>query len=404
MNKLIDNDLIIEKRDFQSLSYILKDESLLFKTGYKVLQNQEKNGFIKCIRVTHNGKIKLVYDCTGYKTLSDIISTLKPASFLLIINNFVNVLNEVKSNGFMKCQNIDIDLNKIFVDCSNYNIKLIYLPVESARLKIDTYLFEAQVKKMILAAIVNNSNLNSQAVVALKEVLVSRDSSLEDIKHQLTNNRNNINQIEDRIPSSKEINEEVHFNDINAIDNERSRFNVSYEDINNRKTKDKKGIFDKVKGLFKGDKSHSSGNNTVSNGNKVTMPNRVATNEPIVNNFNYSAEFQDGDTEVLDDFDESNLKLVCINIKSRFELIVNKPEYVIGKNPEVVDGVIPFNKAISRVHCKITKFENKYYIEDLGSSNGTYINEHKIPVRDKIEIRNADKITLANSDFLVEIY
>ena len=46
----------------------------------------------------------------------------------------------------------------------------------------------------------------------------------------------------------------------------------------------------------------------------------------------------------------------------------------IGSNPEMVDGVIEFNKTVSRVHCKITCVDNRYYICDMGSSNGTYLN------------------------------
>ena len=43
MNDLILDNLIKEKRDITNISYILEDSSLFFETGYKVLQNQEKN-------------------------------------------------------------------------------------------------------------------------------------------------------------------------------------------------------------------------------------------------------------------------------------------------------------------------------------------------------------------------
>ncbi|ACI19754.1 FHA domain-containing protein [Dictyoglomus thermophilum] len=49
-----------------------------------------------------------------------------------------------------------------------------------------------------------------------------------------------------------------------------------------------------------------------------------------------------------------------------------KDETTIGREPEN-DIVIP-NPTVSRFHAKITRSEDKYFIEDLGSANGTMVN------------------------------
>ena len=72
MNNLVLDNLIKESRDSTNISYMLEQEDLFYETGYKVLQNQEKNGFIKCVKVSHNGKIKLVYDISKYKSFQSI--------------------------------------------------------------------------------------------------------------------------------------------------------------------------------------------------------------------------------------------------------------------------------------------------------------------------------------------
>ena len=77
MNDLILDNLIKEKRDITNISYILEESSLFFETGYKVLQNQEKNGFIKAVKVIHNGKIKLIYDIFSF-ILPETDRTYKP--------------------------------------------------------------------------------------------------------------------------------------------------------------------------------------------------------------------------------------------------------------------------------------------------------------------------------------
>lgn len=52
---------------------------------------------------------------------------------------------------------------------------------------------------------------------------------------------------------------------------------------------------------------------------------------------------------------------------------IETEEYFLGRNSDEVDGKIETD-GISRVHARITKREGEYYIEDLNSTNGTYVN------------------------------
>lgn len=97
------------------------------------------------------------------------------------------------------------------------------------------------------------------------------------------------------------------------------------------------------------------------------------------------------------------MKIIAINSPNRVEIIINKNEFVIGKKPELCDGVISFNKMISRSHCKICKIENRYTITDLQSANGTYVNKVRLQPNQSVAVNNGDVIRLANSDFQVVI-
>lgn len=97
------------------------------------------------------------------------------------------------------------------------------------------------------------------------------------------------------------------------------------------------------------------------------------------------------------------LRFQSVNAPVSVNLQINSDEYVIGKSADKVDGVISFNKAISRVHCKITYQNGNYYITDLGSANGTFVNSKRIPAQCPEIIKNGDAVRLANSDFLIEI-
>lgn len=98
-----------------------------------------------------------------------------------------------------------------------------------------------------------------------------------------------------------------------------------------------------------------------------------------------------------------NLKLVAMNASNRVEIVVNKSEFIIGKK-DTNDGVITFNKKISRVHCKITVTNNQYAVTDLQSSNGTYVNRQKLLPNKPYPLKNGDIVRLANSDFQAIIY
>ena len=95
------------------------------------------------------------------------------------------------------------------------------------------------------------------------------------------------------------------------------------------------------------------------------------------------------------------VKLVTLNNPTRVEVVIDKPEFIIGKKQSMVDGVVSFNKMISRVHCKVICDKSNYYIVDLQSANGTYVNNTRLQPNVPCKIKNGDIIRLANSDFQV---
>lgn len=99
-------------------------------------------------------------------------------------------------------------------------------------------------------------------------------------------------------------------------------------------------------------------------------------------------------------FASAGMKLVAMNAPSRLEIVVNKNEFMIGKK-DTNDGVVSFNKMISRVHCKITVHGNKYCITDLQSANGTFVNHTRLQPNQPTPLKNGDLVKLANSDFQV---
>ncbi len=95
------------------------------------------------------------------------------------------------------------------------------------------------------------------------------------------------------------------------------------------------------------------------------------------------------------------MTITSINSPIQLSLSVAKGEYLIGKNPNMVDGAITYNPAISRVHCKITFLSGCYYVTDMGSANGTYVNDSLLSKDQPVQVRSGDSLKLANSSFVI---
>lgn len=74
----------------------------------------------------------------------------------------------------------------------------------------------------------------------------------------------------------------------------------------------------------------------------------------------------------------------------------NKKELIIGRDTPNVDAVVDFD-TVSRKHMKIEMEENgdKIFVTDLGSTNGTKINEEKLVRKERRLLCGGDILSLA---------
>lgn len=308
MNVLLENNFIEEMMCGSNFSYILNDNSSFLSTEYKVLQSQVNSCFVKCMKMMYNGKVQLYYLTNGLKTFASMITSLDAEGFMTVIANLFSDIIDVKHNGFLSCQNIDIAFERIYVDPSTYKVSLVYLPL-SKRIYDDSSSFENEVRTGFVKLISGVSTLSTPKTMQFSADLSNGTLSIED-------------------------------------------------------------LFARVKGgkITSGGQSHI------------------------------------GQTDVGGGRDGSGLlRIIAMNAPTRVEIAVTKDEFVIGKKAELCDGVIDFNKMISRSHCRINRRGNQYTITDLQSSNGTFVNKVRLQPNQPHPINNGDVIRLANSDFQVSI-
>lgn len=77
------------------------------------------------------------------------------------------------------------------------------------------------------------------------------------------------------------------------------------------------------------------------------------------------------------------------------DMQIEKTPFLIGSNKEGCDGVI-CESIISRAHAKIVKKDEDYYIEDLESKNGTFLNGQILDFNKQAKLSLGDAISFAN--------
>lgn len=104
-------------------------------------------------------------------------------------------------------------------------------------------------------------------------------------------------------------------------------------------------------------------------------------------------------------------RLLHVQTNTSIELPANLTVIHIGKPndrvpPDVDVSGFPNSEIVSRVHADIRVEGDSYYIEDVGSANGTYINNMPLPVGNRHRLRPGDRVALGKGDkvtFLFQI-
>lgn len=299
VNTLIESGLLKEQECGNNISFILDDLTCFSNTDYKILQSNDSGVFVKCMKMLFNGKIQFLYLTDGLRPFSSMISILSPDSFVSIASNIFRSVCEVKSNGFLKCKNLNANLNQIYIDSTTNKAYLLYFPLNRGLYQNDE-VFESELRSSFAKIILGMSSLAAPRTMQLFSNLQNGTISID-------------------------------------------------------------GVFDNL------------------------------MQDPVV------------EPTKPENIKIGELQLISINSPTKIIIKVTKEEFVIGRSNKHADGVIPDNKMVGRSHCRVSKLEGKYVIQDLDSANGTYLNKVKL-VPGKTEIlKNGDVLRLANLEMKVKI-
>ena len=104
-----------------------------------------------------------------------------------------------------------------------------------------------------------------------------------------------------------------------------------------------------------------------------------------------------------------NCSLLHVQSNTSVEIPFNLNVVHIGKPngqipPDIDVAGFPDSEVVSRVHADIRIEGDAYYIEDVGSSNGTYINHTPLVRGNRHRLRTGDRIALGKGDLVSFIF
>ena len=79
------------------------------------------------------------------------------------------------------------------------------------------------------------------------------------------------------------------------------------------------------------------------------------------------------------------------------EILLDKPRLTIGRKPD--NDIVLDDQAASGHHARVIQIQSVFFVEDAGSSNGTYANGKKT---DRKQLVNGDQITIGQHSLLYQ--
>lgn len=180
MYSLTDKKYISSVQCGENFGYVLENNELFVPIDYKVLQNQTNGIFAKCLKLLYNGKIEIMYLVDEFQPIIPRVRTLSQDVIIqFACRVFYNII-EVRNNGFLSSQNIDISWDRIFLDPTTMKPKLIYIPIREKAFE-NFAEFETELRKSFVRLVKKEIPYPEKLLSNFLEDADSQDMSMDEL-------------------------------------------------------------------------------------------------------------------------------------------------------------------------------------------------------------------------------
>ena len=317
-----------------------------------------------------NSNVILTYNTDGLVPLRDFLkfNEMSKKLFVILLRNIVIGLKSIDANKFSR-DLISLDLCTTYVDPASWRVYLMYIPLQPYEVKNNLKNYLQDFVSVCSFVLGENLEYVQSFVENLNTSVVYTANNLEEYCNLLSeqfiqNNSNRVNKQICPICSAKIIENEEYCPFCGG-------------NINGHPTL-------RTQDLTADDGVHYQ-NQHQSNYSQ----DEISVNENgVVTIFKGSQEFD---------------KSVWLEDRSKSgKISISKFPFRIGKSNELTDLQIN-NSAVSRKHADILKENGKYFIVDMGSTNGTYLSNKRIQPGVKELLNDGMIVKFANAEFKIHI-
>lgn len=388
------------KKEGNKKSLTIKDfkiEENDFKT--QMLLNNHISGLLQVKVNTVNNKSEIVYDITGLVSMRNLFDRKRMTQQdLLKITRALKELSNELHKYLLKIEDVNLVPENIYYNKSQEKYYFCYVPNYEEDLIIKLKDFYSQ----LLDYVDYNNQEAVRVAYGMQRITSEDDFSIDDILTFGLENKTDEEEVEEvwdieeeaEIPTieTTEIKEKESF--FRSIFNKIFKRNnnlITEEDINGVEDIDK--VLDEVENIE--DEIEEPLNEIKHNmaSNVEYEPTYNQTYEPM------GEAIDDSTTLLVAENFGDNFILKSVNVDKPLIIFVDKTPFKIGKNKK--NDFCIESDAVSREHIAIIKEGVAYYIEDLKSTNGTFVNGEKVKPYDRVMVSSGDKLKLADVEFEV---
>ena len=339
----------------------------------KMLLKNKIKGFLNIYVGCVDGEVELSYLIDSKQSLKQLFERKKMNNeeVVSVIKGIIEILN-VAEQYLLKPDDIMLEMDLIFSDYDMKEVWFCYYPNSQK-------VFSEEIKKLSQELLIITEHSDLQAVETIYkffDICNGKDISVSRLEKCLDN---------EKYKYDSYIKEDFEMNMV--CEKEEDIYNIEVK-------KGKIGVLiEKFYNFFAG---KGKDGYLLKKEEKILKENDIES--MIEGKVEAEFEYENETMLVSDILINTNRKLLSLSDKSDIE-ITNYP-FIIGKLNARADYIFD-DKLISRMHLKIYKEGEEFFLEDMNSKNGTYVNEIQLNPYEKRKIEIGDKITIAKYEFIL---
>lgn len=347
---------------------------------YHAISNGQIPGLLKAELIKKGKNFKLNYNISGYISLRDfLINPLNKQSFAKLLSNILNNLKALQ-NAYYNQQFILMDMNAAMVNPTTQQVCFVYVP-------ITFYESGTSLKEFLLSIIQCCSFVQGENTDYVRDYIRILNSGINfsvfDLEEYIKNldiDKQDINKQKKCTRCGAPIQPNMNFCSSCGMKAAVSNFDKSH------------GIYDPVKNIIQSQVQ----DNDVNQGNNDLQYFETISYSCVDNN--QKVDFQNNQQVA----QQKSAYITRLNSGEKVQITADL--FRIGKDPHNCEYCVIDNSAISRCHALIKKINDKWFINDLNSTNKTYINNSLIYPNMDIELCDGMNIRLGNESFVFNLY